>query len=103
MKLHKITKIKPTVNFQVTTAVSHDEYRESLIDDIGLSPNVDYWVIGEILDGPIIGESLRMFRYIRNDVEIPGVFATSPITEITENGFKKMNSVYLMETVPKLC
>lgn len=102
MKLHKITKLSPTVNFQVSTAGSHDEYRDSLKTNNDVSPNVDYWVLGEILDGPIIGSPLKMFRYMRNGSEIYGLFTTSPITEITDNGFKTMNSVYLMEEVPEL-
>jgi len=99
MKLHKITKIHPVPNFIVPTAVTHDEYRESLISNVDISPNVDYWVIGEILSGPTIGESLRMFRRIRNGVELPGIFTTSPVTEITANGFKTLNSKYLVEEI----
>ena len=95
MSMFKITKLKPVVDFICPTAVTTEEYRKS--DD--LSPNVDYWVIGEVLAEPTIGRSLMVKRYIRNGIEVPGLFSTSLVTEITENGFKTMNSEYKIEKV----
>lgn len=95
--MHKITKLKAADNALYPTASTHDDYRESIASGDNLSPNVDYWIIGEVLIGPTVGKSLLVKRYIRNGLEIPGMFNTSEITEITEDGFKTLNSEYRME------
>jgi len=97
--MYKITKLKSVKNPIFPTADTHDEYRESLVSDVDVSPPVDYWIIGELLAQPTVGRSLMMKRYIRNGVEIDGFFSTSCVTEITETGFCTMNSEYLMEKV----
>lgn len=86
------------------TAETHNEYRESItganhLTNKELSPNVDYWVEGEIIEGPTVGESLLMKRKIRNGIEVDGYFSTSPITKITADGFHTMNSEYKVEEV----
>jgi hypothetical protein len=103
--MHKLTKIKAVENPQVKTASNHDEYRESVvsglhrIDDNHLSPNVEYWVLGEITQKPEIGSFLVMDRWIRNGTLSRGIFSTSKITSITEDGFETMNSIYKLEEV----
>jgi hypothetical protein len=96
--MHKLTKIKTVDNPQVATASNHDEYRESIgFDDNNLSPNVEYWVIGEIIEKPEVGGFLVMDRWVRNGVLARGRFVTSEITSITKDGFETMNSVYKLE------
>jgi hypothetical protein len=103
--MYKVTKLKALDEALFPTAESHDEYRKSVVSslfkasDDHLSPNVDYWTIGEILRGPNIGESLIMDRWMRNGELIRGTFKTSRITKITEDGFETQNSVYKMEEV----
>jgi hypothetical protein len=105
--MYKITKIKIVENPLAETAKSVEDYRESLLSDFlspsmnvnHLSPSIDYWVIGEILQQPIVGKSLIMDRWIRNGVPARGRFQTTEITELFEGGFKTMNSVYKIEEV----
>ena len=103
--MYKITKLKPSDDALFPTAENHDEYRESVLQGIftmsgeHISPNIDYWVVGEILRGPNIGESLILDRWVRNGELIRGTFTTSKITKILEDGFETQNSVYKMEVV----
>jgi len=103
--MHKITKLKASDDPLCPTADTHDDYRHSVTsslfkyEDSHLSPSVDYWIIGEILRGPVIGESLVVSRWVRNGELIRGTFQTSQITKITEDGFETMNSVYKLEEV----
>jgi hypothetical protein len=103
--MHKLTKLKSVENPSVQTADSHDEYRASKeaslfrIGDNHLSPNVDYWVVGDIINPPSIGEGLIMDRWVRNGQFVRGRFSTSSITSITDDGFETMNSVYKLEEV----
>jgi hypothetical protein len=103
--MHKITKLKASDEARFPTAETHDEYRKSVensvfsYSDDHLSPNVDYWTIGDILRGPTIGESLIMDRWMRNGQLIRGTFKTSRVTKITEDGFETQNSVYKIEEV----
>jgi len=95
----KMTKLKEVENPRVGSASSIEEYRASLTVEENLSPNVDYWVIGEPLNDLKVGQGFRLFRTNRNGVECPGVMSTSTVQKITENGFETMNSVYLIEQV----
>jgi hypothetical protein len=103
--MYKITKLKSVDNPLVETADNHDQYRESIVstifkrDDDHLSPNVDYWTIGELIIPPQVGLSVVLDRWVRNGELIRGRFTTSPVTKITEDGFETLNSVYLMEEV----
>ena len=100
MQLYKITKLSAVKNPVVQSAQSVDEYRESLHTyDETLSPNVDYWMIGELISGPVLGESVILQRSNRNGIEMPGVFTSSIVTKITEAGFETMNSNYKMEAL----
>jgi len=103
--MYKITKIKGVENPIAQTAKSVDDYRESLLTSMlspslesnHLSPSVDYWILGEIIEGPEVGKPLVVDRWMRNGILNRGVFYTSKITKITEDGFETMNSVYKME------
>lgn len=104
--MHKITKLKAVENPVVQTASSDKEYRDSVVnglfnsfEDKHLSPSVDYWIIGELMAPPVVGQSLMVNRWNRNGVLCMGIFTTSPITKITDDGFETMNSVYKMEEV----
>lgn len=103
--MHKITKLKAVDNPLVSTAETHDDYRASVenslfkVFDDHLSPNVNYWTIGEIVIPPQVGLSVVMHRWVRNGEMIRGTFTTSPVKKITESGFETLNSVYLIEEV----
>jgi hypothetical protein len=97
--MFKLTKIKAVENPHSETAPSIDAYRESMFSHSKLSPSVDYWIIGNIVRWSTVGNSVLMDRKIRNGVVVDGVFQTSQVTEITPNGFKTMNSEYIIEGV----
>jgi hypothetical protein len=98
--MHKITKLKEVDGANYPAAPSHDEYRDGLqsLDD-KFSPNVDYWIIGELIQPPSIGHYVVVDRWVRNGVAIRGVFHSSLVTKITEDGFETQNSVYRLEEV----
>lgn len=103
--MYKITKLKAVENPKVQSAETYEKYRESVVSGIfepydeHLSPNVDYWIIGEPITELKVGECLLVNRWVRNGVCIPGRFSTSRVTKITEGGFETQNSVYKMEKV----
>jgi hypothetical protein len=99
--MHKITKLKAVENASFPTASTTAEYRATLNEESPkeLSPNVDYWIIGEIIQSPVVGESMIVDRWNRNGVICRGIFQTSKIVEITETGIKTQNSEYKIEEV----
>jgi hypothetical protein len=101
----KLTKLDISENPLVESAGTLQEYGKSVWDSLGqlsindnhLSPNVGYWVAGDILEGPVVGESLKMMRHIRNGVEVPGLFHTSLVVNIDGDYFTTVNSLYKIE------
>lgn len=60
---------------------------------------VDYEMEGVILGPPIPGQSMRVFRFARNGVEVPELFVTSEIIRVI---VVTQNSVYRVErSVPR--
>lgn len=56
---------------------------------------VEYWLIGWMLRSPVVGEPMRVLRFARNGIFMPGHFMTSDVMEIPVTGvFHTMNSVY---------
>ena len=94
----KLTKIDKSENFQYDAAPSVESYRNSLDGD-QYSPNIDYWIIGEYINPPVVGKSVVVSRHSRNGIVTPGVFVSSIVTAITESGFTTNNSVYKVEEV----
>ena len=103
--MFKITKLKAVENPRCRTADTHDEYRKSVVDslfrlnDDHLSPSIDYWVIGDIIRWPEVGQTVLMDRKIRNGVIVEGMFETTIVTELILGGFKTLNSEYIIEGV----
>jgi len=103
--MKKLTKIDKCDIPNVQSAQTVEEYGASVWDSLfkasisedHLSPNVGYWVAGDILEGPEVGQSLKMMRYIRNDVKCPGLFYTSPVTIVDGDYFTTTNSIYKIE------
>ena len=99
----KITKIEIPEGALVQSADSVDEYRESLLDslftysDDHLSPSLGYWAAGILIEDIEVGKPLQMMRHIRNDVNVSGLFQTSPIVEIGDGYFATKNSIYKIE------
>lgn len=67
------------------------------IDNGKVSLPIDYWVEGNAMFEPEVGECMIVDRTSRNGEPIRGVMHTSVITKITEDGFETLNSVYKLE------
>lgn len=68
-------------------------------DNGNVSLPIEYWLEGFMNEEPVVGKPLVVSRTNRNGVEIGGLFTTSTITEIIEDGFKTLNSVYRVEYI----
>jgi len=103
--MHKITKLKSVDNPISPTAENHDQYRESLVSSIfkmgddHLSPNVDYWIVGEIISPPRVGGFLVMDRWMRNGLIQRGRFFTTEIKKVENDQFETLNSIYKIEEI----
>lgn len=95
----KITKVAKSPSAKYESADSPDSYRASLEAGENVSPNIDYWIIGDFLQPPEIGKSVVVDRRIRNGVKMLGIFRSSIVKEVTPTGFITNNSVYLVESV----
>jgi hypothetical protein len=60
----------------------------------GKSLPIDYWLTGDMPNPPKVGECVFVLRDTRNGVACPGLFQTTPVTEVTETSFRTKNSVY---------
>ena len=81
-------------------AIEKTQYIPGTIQPAGFSVPLEYTVEGELIAPIEIGKSVFVQRTKRNGVPATGFFATSPITEITENTFKTRNSVYTYKHTP---
>jgi hypothetical protein len=69
----------------------------------GVSLPIDYVLEGYEINPPVVGEQYRVFRTIRNGVNMPGVFESTTCTEVfgtAEQGlilFSTLNSTYKIE------
>lgn len=108
--MKKLTKIAKCDNPLVESADTIEEYGKSVwkglvdgIDENHLSPPVDYWVAGVIVEEPVVGKSLIMFRKIRNGETVEGVFTSSVLKKVlwTHDNKKCVlqtnNSIYILE------
>jgi hypothetical protein len=86
--MKKLTKIDTNEFPLVESAKTIEEYGASVwnspftLFENHLSPPIDYWVAGDIVGDIECGEPLKMKRYIRNGVEVEGIFYTSPVETI---------------------
>jgi hypothetical protein len=61
----------------------------------GLSLPVEYEIEGE-LSAPIeVGKSVLVFRDRRNGKPVDGIFQTTTVLEVSPEGFRTRNSVYV--------
>jgi hypothetical protein len=100
---YRLTKINKVENFLAETANSVDEYRNSLDDGEELSPSIDYYVEGTLIDVPTLGQCLEIERTNRNGVEVYGIMSTTRIKEFEQmDGYIELrteNSIYRLEEI----
>ena len=97
MKKVKITKLKAAENPKYPTP-DFDGY-ELGKENGNVSLPAEYTLEGIMEKDPVVGSSVFVERTSRNGVKSYGCFYTSPVTEITENGFKTQNSVYQVDVI----
>jgi len=97
MKKVKISKISH-LKSALYDAPSLKEY-EAGKDNGNVSLPVEYWLEGYLREEPTVGKSLVVDRTSRNGIEVGGIFKTSTVTEVTEDGFETLNSVYKLEYI----
>ncbi len=102
---YRLTKINKVENPRAETANSVEEYRKSLDFRSGydLSPSIDYYVEGTLVDVPTLGQCLEIERTNRNGVEVYGIMSTTRIKAFEQmDGFIELrteNSVYRLEKI----
>ena len=95
----KITKIAISDNPEVDTPCMKD-YKAGQ-DNGNVSLPVEYWIEGYLMNEPKIGTSVLVNRTSRNGVDCAGIFTTSQVTKILEDGFETLNSIYKVEVLWK--
>lgn len=102
LKFVRVRKISQ-VNVPVNPAATAQSYPYGGISSSDSLP-VDYWLVGWMLQPPVVGEPTRVLRVARNGIVIPGHFITSDVMEVPAVGvFHTMNSVYRWEEIAGLC
>ncbi len=61
----------------------------------GLSLPVEYEIEGELASPIKVGESVLVYRDRRNGQKADGIFQTSKVLEVSPEGFRTLNSVYV--------
>lgn len=93
----KIIKLRATQNPQAPPG-RWDTYKIGSRDN-GASLPVDYEVIGDLLIGIEVGFPVIVRCIERNGSPCDSVFTSTPIIEITADGFRTANSVYWIESI----
>ena len=91
----KLTKLSAVENPNCPTPSKEDYNCGQNNGDVSLFNG--YTIVGEILEPPKEGESLRVLRQERNGVKLLGVTRTSMIQKIEGNKLYTENSVYEIE------
>jgi hypothetical protein len=68
-----------------------------LIDTASLP--VDYVLRGILLEGPIVGGSVKILRLVRNGIQEVGLYRSTEVVALTEDGFRTRNSIYRMRPI----
>ena len=97
--MEKIIKLKSAQNPK-TPSGSWDTYKIGSPYN-GVSLPVDYEMIGDLLFEIEVGSPVIVRCVERNGTPCDSVFTSTPVIEITADGFRTANSVYLMEPVER--
>lgn len=98
-KYVRLRKISAVADSEFPTP-SFEEYETGKLNNNLSIPN-DYWLEGWLIKEPVLGSYVVVAREIRNGVKFGGIFQSSMITQITDDGFKTLNSIYKLEYINK--
>jgi hypothetical protein len=96
-RLVKITKIKAREDACSRTP-DWKEYELGKING-NMSIPIDYYLEGYLKREVQVGLPVVVDRITRNGEKVSGLFVTSTVTEITEKGFRTLNSEYIMDYI----
>jgi hypothetical protein len=95
----RLTKIEPTEGALFPTPNPEDyKYGE---DNGNVSIPKGYTLEGYCAAMPAVGSQFAVERFTRNGVEAYGMFLSSTITKVTQDGFETRNSKYVLEIIDK--
>lgn len=94
----KLTKISPSKN-PVCQPGDWDNYKLGQLNSDRSLP-VDYELIGTLVSPPVVGQIVRIRRTDRNGVKVLGDYQSTEVVELTEDGFRTLNSVYRLVVLP---
>lgn len=100
----KVTKLRESTAPLVRSG-TWDTYRLGEVNEVSLP--VDYEIEGQLIAPIAVGAAIEVLRTVRNGVQCPGVFRSSPVVRIDpEEGHglvinaTTLNSVYRLEAKP---
>jgi hypothetical protein len=93
----KITKVS-SVESPLFPTPNMSEYKLGEINE-NVSLPVEYTVEGELVGETTIGLPVTVNRTKRNEVICAGLFQTSAVVSVSENGFRTLNSHYIVENI----
>lgn len=95
----RIKKLSPSKNPRYPTPEMANYKVGQFLGNEGLSIPVDYEIEGVLMADIVIGCSVIVYRTKRNGVECDGLFHTSKVVFLNENGFETENSIYQLEII----
>ena len=98
-KYVRLTKISAVADPEFPTP-SFEEYEAGKLNNNLSIPN-DYWLEGWLIKEPVLGSYIVVAREVRNGVKFGGIFQSSMITQVTDDGFKTLNSIYKLQYITK--
>lgn len=93
--LVQLTKLRVSPNAACPSG-NWAEYRLGAADNSTSLP-VDYVLVGYLVARPQSGQPVKVLRISRNDVVTPGLFVSTVVQQLTNDGFVTENSVYRLE------
>ena len=94
--LVKLTKVREAAVPKVR-AGDWNTYVPGACDNLASLP-VDYVIVGILMEPPVIGGSVEILRLERNGVPVLGVFRSTLVVSVSDEGFTTKNSVYRLES-----
>ena len=90
----RVTKLREAAN-PVERAGLWGRYVPVSANDSSLP--VDYEMVGTVVTAPVPGDYFRLDRTHRNGEEVPGLFQSTEVQEVSEWGFTTGNWVYRVD------
>lgn len=97
MKYIRLTKYAAVEN-PVHPSANMDTYEMGVINS-SVSLPIEYWLEGYLPNLIEVGKKVLVYRRVRNGVKTDGEFISTPVKEITPEGFNTQSSKYKLEVL----